>query len=454
MARSLKYIIGIVKVWFDMKSWSLTFLLAFGLTATLYNVAFSQDSLSLVWKHPRVGMCSARIGSKLYLIGGAVQIMQGQGAAFDLNRLAGTRMVDAFDFKNETWDTTVAPLNTPRVYATAVAFDDSIYVIGGIDDRGVPLNTMEVYDPTENSWHVAPSMLYRREGAASVVYGDSILVFGGGGLLGNLQRTVEAYSPLTGTWSVADTVWWGRAFHKAVKIGRYVYLFGGIGELGPYRFIERYDPENGSSQIGLVWDEPRAFFAIVVRDDLVFAISGYGSNSSDGFYGDVTLLDFHKLGAETQSKLGVLLDSSRAAFVADTGSDGKTYIFGGISPDYKGGQIPVPTVEVIQLFTGTDHVNVVKNNNTAPEDFSLSQNYPNPFNPATNIEFQVASPGSRVKLEIFNLLGQKVSTLVDRFMSGGKYSVVFEGENLPSGAYIYRLQSGNGIIYRKMVLVK
>jgi hypothetical protein len=380
--------------------------------------------------------------------------MQGADA---FQSLLGTAMVDVFDFKTMTWDT-VAPLNTPRVYATAVALDDSIYVMGGVDDRGIVLRSVEVYDQMSKEWHYASHMLLAREGAASVVYGDSIFVFGGGGNFNNLQHTVEVYSPATGAWDSVIALLYGRAFHHVVKRGRYIYVFGGIGSIlgtvvGPIRFIERYDPAEGSAQIALLWDEPRAFFETVDRNDSVFAISGYGSTSEDEYYGDVYLLDFHVSGFETQDKLKISLDTARAGFVADTGNDGKIYLFGGYSPEYKGGTVPVPSVDIIEPTVSAFNA-VVQNNGDEPQDFSLSQNYPNPFNPTTTIEFQVPLPGSRVRLEVFNTLGQKVSTLVDRFVNSGKNSVVFAGENLPSGAYIYTLQIGNGIIYRKMVLVK
>ena len=447
MAHSLINTDRTMKVWYKMRSWRLTIALVFGLTGTLYNIAFSQDSPPDM-PHPRVGMCSARLGDKLYLIGGATQIMQSE-----FEDLVGTPVVDAFDFKSQTWDTTIAPLETPRVYATAVALDDSIYVMGGVDDSGKILKSVEVYDPIQNEWHPTSSMHFRRKGAASVVYGDSIFVFGGAGYLNILQNRVETYSPATGTWSIADTLLYARAFHQVVRIKRYVYVFGGLGLFGPYSYIERYDPANGSIKMGITWNEPRYAFAVINLADSVFAISGFGSSSSDGFYGDVELLNFQMTNANLLvSKLAVSLDSERAFFIADTGNYGKIYIFGGLSPEFKRAEVPVPSVEVVQLTAAA--VNVVQDNSASPQDFSLSQNYPNPFNPTTTITFQVPSPGSMVRLEVFNVLGQKVATLEDEFEKGGKYSVVFSGENLPSGAYIYRLQNENGIAYRKMVLIK
>jgi len=88
-----------------------------------------------------------------------------------------------------------------------------------------------------------------------------------------------------------------------------------------------------------------------------------------------------------------------------------------------------------------------------PDRVELSQNYPNPFNPTTNIEFALPSAG-QVKLSVFNILGQRVATLVDSFRPAGFHSVVFDGRGLSSGIYIYRLETKSTVKIQKMVLVK
>ncbi|MDH7559535.1 MAG: T9SS type A sorting domain-containing protein [bacterium] len=90
-----------------------------------------------------------------------------------------------------------------------------------------------------------------------------------------------------------------------------------------------------------------------------------------------------------------------------------------------------------------------------PKQHELLQNYPNPFNPSTTIEYTVPRDG-QVTLEVYNVLGQKVATLVDGFRLAGRYTVVWDGtdtfgKQVPSGMYVYKL---NGSITRKMMLVK
>ncbi|UCE20250.1 MAG: T9SS type A sorting domain-containing protein [Gemmatimonadota bacterium] len=88
-----------------------------------------------------------------------------------------------------------------------------------------------------------------------------------------------------------------------------------------------------------------------------------------------------------------------------------------------------------------------------PGEYSLAQNYPNPFNPETSIAYALPLSG-KVKLSVFNVLGQEVKVLVDSQMEAGFHSVTFDGSDMASGIYFYRLQTDNSVMTRKMVLMK
>ena len=90
---------------------------------------------------------------------------------------------------------------------------------------------------------------------------------------------------------------------------------------------------------------------------------------------------------------------------------------------------------------------------TLPGGYNLSQNYPNPFNPVTSLEYTLLSPGE-VRLIIFNLLGQEVVYLINEAQQAGKHKVVWDASNFVSGIYFYRLQAGDFVQTRKMVLLK
>lgn len=88
-----------------------------------------------------------------------------------------------------------------------------------------------------------------------------------------------------------------------------------------------------------------------------------------------------------------------------------------------------------------------------PSDFFLSQNYPNPFNPETTIKYQLPVNGF-VSLKIFNILGQEVKILVNEFQETGYYNIKFNSVGLPSGIYLYKIQAGDFISIKKMMILK
>lgn len=89
----------------------------------------------------------------------------------------------------------------------------------------------------------------------------------------------------------------------------------------------------------------------------------------------------------------------------------------------------------------------------APKEFALEQNTPNPFNPATNIRFGIANAGV-VSLEVFDVLGRTVTTLLSEQLSPGSYAVEWNAANLPSGVYFYRLTAGSSALTRKALLLR
>jgi len=88
-----------------------------------------------------------------------------------------------------------------------------------------------------------------------------------------------------------------------------------------------------------------------------------------------------------------------------------------------------------------------------PSKFKLYNNYPNPFNPSTNIKFDIAQAG-QVQLEVFDVLGRKVASLVNERKSAGNYTVSFDASSLTSGVYFARLTAGNTVQVQKMTLLK
>ena len=89
----------------------------------------------------------------------------------------------------------------------------------------------------------------------------------------------------------------------------------------------------------------------------------------------------------------------------------------------------------------------------APLEFALAQNYPNPFNPTTSINFSIAEP-TFVKLAIYNLLGEEVQVLKNDYMEAGTFKINFDASSLPSGMYLYKIETAQYSSIKKMMLMK
>lgn len=113
------------------------------------------------------------------------------------------------------------------------------------------------------------------------------------------------------------------------------------------------------------------------------------------------------------------------------------------------GSFPLPGLltEIMSEITN------VQTDEGMPPVYLLRQNYPNPFNPATTIKFQIPNSGF-VGLKVYDILGNEIVTLLDEEKTTGSYEIEFTGNGLSSGIYYYRLQAGNYMDTKKMILIK
>jgi hypothetical protein len=108
---------------------------------------------------------------------------------------------------------------------------------------------------------------------------------------------------------------------------------------------------------------------------------------------------------------------------------------------------------IAYTFYPTENIVSVNDNAELPNSYGLFQNYPNPFNPQTIIGYQISQAGF-VSLKVYDITGREVATLVNESQSQGRYEVLFNGSNLASGVYLYRLQVGDFSQMKKFVLMK
>lgn len=163
---------------------------------------------------------------------------------------------------------------------------------------------------------------------------------------------------------------------------------------------------------------------------------------------------FQVLGADLQlyhfSVRGLdpdITDSAEVHFVLtiESGTEVFTsFIYGGFGEPQSSFVIPAPSSTV-----GVENETISQ----IPKQIELRQNYPNPFNPSTKISYFIAAAGFAT-LKVYDLLGREVAALVSGYQTPGNYAVDFDARNLAGGAYFYRLQVGNGVQTKKMILAK
>ncbi len=139
---------------------------------------------------------------------------------------------------------------------------------------------------------------------------------------------------------------------------------------------------------------------------------------------------------------GTSSESHSYTYTADIQNSAKTY--------YR--------LKQVDFDGASEYSNVVEVSSPLPASYSISQNYPNPFNPTTKINFNVPAD-ARVKITVYNALGQKISDLTNRQYSAGRYDVNFAAGNLSSGLYFYVIEAkGNDgssfVSTKKMMLMK
>jgi len=135
------------------------------------------------------------------------------------------------------------------------------------------------------------------------------------------------------------------------------------------------------------------------------------------------------------------------------GADSNKFVLTIKTTSGKAGEGIVTSVDTIR-FSIVNALTGVKDKNLIPKKFFVDQNYPNPFNPTTTIRFGLPQEMT-VDLRIYNILGQEVAVLVsNQVMKAGVHEKFFNAARLASGTYIYRLQAGNKVVVKKMMLLK
>jgi hypothetical protein len=373
--------------------------------------------------------------------------------------------VARFNTQTNTWSTLgtgssngVSGIGSVNVSALAVVGNE-VYV-GGLftSAGGVSANRVARFNTQTNTWSTlgtgSSNGVSGGVGALAVV-GNEVFVGGlftsAGGVSAN---NVARFNTQTNTWSTLGTgssngVSGGGVYALAV-VGNEVYvggLFTSAGGVSANRVARFNTQTNTWSTLGTGSSNGVSgggVYALAVVGNEVFV--GGWFNSAGG----VSANGVARFNTQTNtwSTLGTgSINGVSGGRVNALAVVGNEVVVGGYFTSAGG----VSANNVARWNSGTSRVEQLSP--TAPKTFLLEQNYPNPFNPSTTIRYQLPV-ASEVKLEVYDVLGKKIATLVNERQSAGSYQVVWNASGLSSGTYFYRLQAGTFVETKKMILVK
>lgn len=179
------------------------------------------------------------------------------------------------------------------------------------------------------------------------------------------------------------------------------------------------------------------FDAIAGDETVTLSWETFAENSIDGFEIE---RDGARIGHISATGSGPAGGSYH--FVDDGLVNGQSYSYTLLSVDIAGNRQVLQTASAIPIEPAA-----------AVSEYALYQNWPNPFNPMTTIRFDLVESG-HVTLKVYNPVGQEVASMIDESMSPGSHTIMFNGAQLPSGMYFYRLQVNNFVAEHKMLLMK
>jgi hypothetical protein len=273
-------------------------------------------------------------------------------------------------------------------------------------------------------------------------------------------------NPLTpqrlGKWTVNN-----QAYTDVNALGNYLYVaqWGGYGNGG----LKIFDITNPSSplQVGSIFSSA---FGVLAEDTLVYvgvdtglAIVNVSNPSSPTIVAQIGLPEG---GSSVMSKSGNYVYSAGVyrVYAIDVSNIGNPVLVGTFAIPTTQGTIwgMVAMHDTVFLAAGWSGVWVVKNDiatsvkensKNHPTEFELMQNYPNPFNPSTTITYEIPKR-THVTLEIYDVLGRRIATLVNQMQDEGKYKTIWDANKISSGVYFYRLTAGQQVFVKKMVIIR
>ena len=330
----------------------------------------------------------------------------------------------------------------------AVRFDGGVWTTFHTENSEMPVNTVNDYavDGSGKWWIATAGGLVEFTDSVETTFttgnsdipGDEVTAVsadGNGTLwIGTAQNGVAAYQHQSDSWTTYDDT-------------EHSSLVNGIGRIAVKSSSEIYLVISGWTGSELI----------------KYDGSGWESIETGTGWSTINDLEFDAQG-NLWLALGGGLTEFSGGIAKYNGSAWTT--FSSENSEYPGGAVLsleataagdfwLATSEGAVRFRGEDAVTSINTpeNPERPERYLLSQNYPNPFNPVTTIDYSLPE-NARVQLEVYNLLGQQVNVLVDKYQQAGRYTVRWNASDLSSGVYFYRIKTPGFTEVRKMTLLK
>jgi N-acetylneuraminic acid mutarotase len=405
----------------------------------LSTFSFAQDGL---WtqkadiRYSREHASATHVDGKIYLIGGL----------WDGNR------VEEYTIETDTWQTK-SSMPTRRAFMGSGVVDGKIYIMGGAVVNTNLQSVVEMYDPATNTWTTAGSLNEPWFGMASHVYNNKIYIFGGkgGSGAGPGEKTVQAFDPVTGEWisDLADmpTARWEA---ECALIDSMIYVIGGFyrSNGGAANEVEAYHPETDLWTVKASLPGRRIGGAVAALNGKIYY---FGGNSTGPPQQNIWEYD------PELDQWNVLPDMPFGwTVISSCVADDRIYLMAGSQVSYPFNDNflglysyqPPNTATRIEQSLGINH----------PAEMTLAQNYPNPFNPTTTIEYTLTEP-AHIRMDIFNIHGEKVLSLVDAHQNAGDYTVKWNGmddlgKSVSGGLYLCRFHTGDYNRTMRMLLLK
>jgi len=380
------------------------------------------DPITNTWK-TKNNMPSGRISQNAAVVDGIIYI---EGGNFD------SRDCWAYNPSTDTWTQKQSIPAPGGGNSSLTLYNGLIYAIGGSTFPWYGWSYVFAYNPNTDSWTQKQSMPTARFGLQTYLVDGLIYAVGGSLYQPSALNTVEVYYPNEDRWAACPPMPQNLLWFAGASTYDHVYVFGGLT-----------DDWGGFEK--KVWACYKTGLPVELTS---FTATANGKEVTLSWS---TATELNNQGFEVQRKFGsndfVTIGSVRGNGTT-TSPNNYSYVDKLIDPGkyfYRLKQID---------YGGTYEYSQKVEVNWSPfTTFKLEQNYPNPFNPTTTIGFGIPEL-SHVRMSILNILGEEIKVLLKEEKEAGYHSVGFNGSDLSSGVYFYRIQTGSFVETRKMILLR